>query len=162
GTDDGRLHVTRDGGKSWTSVEKNVPGVPAYTWIPHIKASRQAAGTAFVVFDDHRRSNLATYVVRTDDYGKTWRSLSTPELRGYAQAIEQDPVDPNLLFLGTEFGLWVSIDAGKSWSPWRQGVPTVGVYDLVVQPRDGDLVVATHGRALYVIDDIRPLRHLTA
>jgi len=162
GTDDGRLHVTRDGGKSWTSVEKNVPGVPAYTWIPHIKASRQAAGTAFVVFDDHRRSNLATYVVRTDDYGKTWKSLSTPELRGYAQAIEQDPVDPNLLFLGTEFGLWVSLDAGKSWSPWRPGVPTVGVYDLVVQPRDGDLVVATHGRALYVIDDIRPLRHLTA
>ena len=162
GTDDGRLHLTRDGGKSWTSVEKNVPGVPANTWIPHVKASRHAAGTAFVVFDDHRRSNLATYVVRTDDYGKTWKSLSTPELRGYAQAIEQDPVDPNLLFLGTEFGLWVSFDGGKAWSAWRQGVPTVGVYDLVVHPRDGDLVIATHGRALYVIDDIRPLRHLAA
>ncbi|HEV7671539.1 MAG TPA: hypothetical protein VGS22_23720 [Thermoanaerobaculia bacterium] len=162
GTDDGRLQVTRDAGKSWTSVEKNVPGVPANTWIPHVKASRQAGGTAFVVFDDHRRSNWTTYVVRTDDYGKTWKSLSTPELRGYSQSIEQDPVDPNLLFLGTEFGLWVSFDGGKSWSPWRQGVPTVGVYDLVVQPRDGDLVIATHGRALYVIDGIRPLRHLTA
>ncbi|MEP7009283.1 MAG: hypothetical protein ABJC13_03070 [Acidobacteriota bacterium] len=162
GTDDGRLHVTRDGGKSWTSVEKNVPGVPANTWIPHIRASRRAGGTAFVVFDDHRRSNFATYVFRTDDYGKSWKSLSTSELRGYSQAIEQDPVDPNLLFLGTEFGLWVSFDAGKAWSPWRQGVPTVGVYDLVVQPRDGDLVIATHGRSLYVIDDIRPLRNLKA
>ncbi len=162
GTDDGRLQITRDGGKSWASVEKNVPGVPANSWIPQIRASRQAGGTAFVVFDDHRRSNWTTYVVRTDDYGKTWRSLATPELRGYAQAIEQDPADPNLLFLGTEFGLWVSFDGGKAWSPWRQGVPTVGVYDLAVQPREGDLVVATHGRALYVIDDIRPLRHLTA
>lgn len=162
GTDDGRLQITRDGGMSWTSVEKNVPGVPANCWIPHIKASRHAAGTAFVVFDDHRRSNWTTYIVRTDDYGKTWKSLSTPDLRGYAHAIEQDPVDPNLLFLGTEWGLWVSFDGGKAWSPWRQGVPTVGVYDLVVHPRDGDLVIATHGRALYVIDDIRPLRHLTA
>ncbi len=162
GTDDGRLQITRDGGKTWTSVEKNIPGVPANTWIPHVKVSSQAAGTAFVVFDDHRRSNFATYVVRTDDYGKTWKSLATSNLRGYAQAIEQDPVDPDLLFLGTEFGLWVSVDAGKSWSAWRQGIPTVGVYDLVVHPRDGDLVVATHGRALFVIDDIRPLRHLKA
>ncbi len=161
GTDDGRLHVTRDGGKSWTSVEKNVPGVPANTWIPHIKASHQAGGKAFVVFDDHRRSNLATYVLRTDDYGKSWKSLATSDLRGYAQSIEQDPVDPNLLFLGTEFGLWVSVDAGKSWSAWRQGVPTVGVYELVVHPRDGDLVIATHGRGIFIVDDIRPLRGLT-
>ncbi len=162
GTDDGRLQITRDGGLSWTSVEKNVPGVPAQTWIPHVKASRHAPGTAFVVFDDHRRSNWATYLYRTDDYGKSWKSLATPNLRGYAQAIEQDPVDPNLLFLGTEFGLWVSFDAGKSWHAWRHGVPTVGVYDLVVHPRDGDLVVATHGRAIYVVDDIRPLRGLSA
>ncbi|HXU46156.1 MAG TPA: hypothetical protein VN783_11570 [Thermoanaerobaculia bacterium] len=162
GTDDGRLQVTRDGGQSWTSVEKNVPGVPANSWIPHVKASAYAGGTAFVVFDDHRRSNWATYLFRTDDYGKSWKSLAAAPVRAYAQSIEQDPVDPNLLFLGTEFGLWVSFDAGASWVAWRQGIPTVGVYDLAVHPRDGDLVVATHGRAIYVVDDIRPLRKLTA
>ena len=109
GTDDGRLHVTRDGGESWTCVEKNVRGVPANTWIPHVVPSPHAAGAAFVVFDNHRRSDWKPYVYRTDDYGKTWKSLATPELRGYALAIVQDPVDPELLFLGTEFGLWVSL-----------------------------------------------------
>ena len=105
GTDDGRLHVTRDGGKTWTSVEKNVPGVPANTWIPHILPSKHDAASAFVVFDNHRRSDFTPYVYRTDDWGKTWKSLATKDLRGYALSIEQDPVDKDLLFLGTEFGL---------------------------------------------------------
>lgn len=161
GTDDGRLHITRDGGKNWESLEKNVRGVPANTWIPHIKASAFDAGTAFVVFDNHRRSDFATYVYRTDDYGKTWKSLATPDIRGYALTIEQDPVDRDLLFLGTEFGLYVSTDGGKSWMRWKHGVPTTSVMDLVVHPRDHDLVVATHGRALYIVDDIAPLRNLT-
>ncbi len=165
GTDDGRLHVTRDGGKSWTSVEKNVlgaRGVPANTWIPHILPSRYDAGTAFVVFDNHRRSDLTPYVCRTDDCGKTWKSLATTDLRGYALAIEQDPVDRDLLFLGTEFGLWVSLDGGARWMPWRHGVPTTSVMDLVIHPREHDLVIATHGRAVYVLDDITPLRGISA
>jgi photosystem II stability/assembly factor-like uncharacterized protein len=162
GTDDGRLHVTRDGGKTWESVEKNVPGVPANTWIPHIRPSKFDAGSAFVVFDDHRRSNFAPYVYRTDDWGKTWKSLAGKDLRGYALAIEQDPVDRDLLFLGTEFGLWTSFDGGAHWLPWKPGLPTVSVMDLAIHPRDHDLVIGTHGRALYVLDDVTPLRTVSA
>lgn len=161
GTDDGRVHVTRDGGANWTSVEANLKGVPANTWVPEIKASRYDAGTAFIVLDNHRRSDWTPYVFRTTDYGKTWTSLATSDLRGYALSIEQDPVDADLLFLGTEFGLWVSQNGGKSWFRWTHGVPTVSVMGLAVHPREHDLVVATHGRAMYVIDDIRPLRTVT-
>jgi photosystem II stability/assembly factor-like uncharacterized protein len=161
GTDDGRVHVTRDGGATWTSVESNLKGVPANTWVPEIKASRHDAGTAFLVLDDHRRSNWTPYVYRTTDYGKTWTSLVTKDIQGYAHAIEQDPVDPDLLFLGTEFGLWVSTDAGKNWMKWKHNFPTVSVMGLAVHPRDHDLVIATHGRAAYVIDDIRPLRSIS-
>jgi photosystem II stability/assembly factor-like uncharacterized protein len=162
GTDDGRLHVTRDGGATWTSLEKNVPGVPANTWIPHILPSKYDAASAFVVFDNHRREDLSPYIYRTDDWGKTWKSLATKDLRGYALSIEQDPVDRDLLFLGTEFGLWVSFDGGGKWLPWRAGVPTASVMDLAIQPRDLDLVIGTHGRALYVLDDITPLREVSA
>jgi photosystem II stability/assembly factor-like uncharacterized protein len=162
GTDDGRVQVTRDGGKSWTSVEGNVPGVPAHTWVPEIRASRFDAGTAFVVFDDHRRSNWTPYLYRTDDFGKTWKSLAGKELRGYALAVEQDPADKNLLFLGTEFGLWISEDGGGHWLRYKYGLPTVPVMGLAVHPRDHDLVIATHGRALYVVDDVRPLSGLGA
>ncbi len=162
GSDDGRIHLSRDGGSSWTSVEANVKGVPANSWIPEIHASRHAAGTAFVVFDDHRRSNWASYLYRTDDFGKSWRSITTPEVRGYAHAIEQDPIDPNLLFLGTEFGLFVTTSGGRNWFRWTAGLPTVAVTGIKVHPREHDLIVATHGRAAYVIDDIRPLRAMTA
>lgn len=162
GTDDGRLHVTRDGGGTWTSVEKNLRGVPAGTWIPHVVPSSHADGTAFVVLDNHRRSDWKPYVQRTDDFGATWRDLGGRDLRGYALALAQDPVDPDLLFVGTEFGLWVSFDGGRGWQRWKHGVPTVSVMDLAIHPRDHDLIVATHGRALYVLDDLGPLRHLKA
>lgn len=161
GTDDGRVHVTRDGGANWTSVEANLKGVPANTWVPEIKASRHDAATAFIVLDDHRRSNWTPYVYRTTDYGKSWSSLATKDVQGYALSIEQDPVEPNLLFLGTEFGLYVSVDAGKAWIKWKHGFPTVSVQGLAVHPRDHDLVIGTHGRAAYVLDDIRPLRTLS-
>jgi photosystem II stability/assembly factor-like uncharacterized protein len=164
GTDDGRLHVTRDGGKAWTSVERNVrgePGVPANTWIPEIRPSKFDPAGAFVVFDNHRRSDWTPYVYRTDDYGKTWKSLATKDLRGYALTVEQDPVQKDLLFLGTEFGLWVSLDGGKRWFQWTHGVPTVSVMDMVIHPREHDLVLGTHGRAVFILDDIRPLRTLS-
>ena len=163
GSDDGRLHVTRDGGATWTSVEANLPGVPANTWIPHIEPSSFGAATAFVVFDNHRRSDWTPYVFRTSDFGQSWTRLAgEDDVWGYALSIAQDPVDPNLLFLGTEFGLYVSTDGGGDWFKWTQGVPTVGVRDLVVQPREHDLVLGTHGRAAYVLDDISALRGLTA
>ena len=162
GTDDGRIHVTRDGGATWTSVEGGLKGVPAATWIPHIEASRFNAGEAFVVLDDHRRSNWTPYVYRTADYGATWSSLVTPELRGWALAIEQDTVKRDLLFLGTEFGLFVTLDGGRRWMPFKHGVPTVSVMDIALHERDGDLVLGTHGRAALVLDDVAPLRELTA
>lgn len=162
GSDDGRLHVTRDGGATWTSVEANVPGVPANTWIPRIEPSRFDAAEAFVVFDDHRRVNWEPYAYRTRDYGATWTRLADGgDVAGYALVVAQDPVDRDLLFLGTEFGLWVSFDGGGKWLKWTHGVPTTSVMDLVFHPRDHDLVIGTHGRSVFILDDVSPLRELT-
>jgi hypothetical protein len=158
GTDDGRVQVTRDGGANWSGVEGNASGVPANTWVPHIGLSPHDAGTAFVVFDNHRRSDFKPYVFRASDHGARWSSLSTADLKSYCLTIEQDPADPDLLFLGTETGLYVSLDGGQSWMRWTAGLPTCSVMDLTIHPREQDLVMATHGRSAYVIDDIRPLR----
>jgi photosystem II stability/assembly factor-like uncharacterized protein len=160
GTDDGRVQVTRDGGGSWASVEDNVPGVPKNTWVPRIEASPHDAATAFVVFDNHRRFDWMPYVVVTHDYGASWQSLATKDLRGYALSVVQDPVDPKLLFLGTEFGLWVSLDGGGSWMRWTAGIPTVAVRDMRVQRRESDLVIGTHGRGVFILDDVAPLREM--
>jgi photosystem II stability/assembly factor-like uncharacterized protein len=160
GTDDGNVQVTRDGGATWTNVADRFKGVPKHTWVPHIEPSRFDAGTAFVVFDDHRRGNFQPYVFTTTDYGRTWTSLVTPALTTFLHVIEQDPVEPTLLFLGSEFGMYVSTDGGASWQLWTAGVPRVPVQALVVHPREHDLVIGTHGRAAYVLDDIRPLRAL--
>jgi photosystem II stability/assembly factor-like uncharacterized protein len=170
GTDDGNVQITRDGGKTWTNVVKNIPGVPPNTWVPHIEPSKHDAAAAYVVFDDHRRSNWATYVFKTTDYGRSWTSLTKNDptaaskgnqMWGYALVIEEDPVDKNLLYLGTEFGLWVSLNGGINWMRWSHGIPTASVMALVVHPRDHDLVIGTHGRAAYVLDDVRPLRTVT-
>ena len=143
-------------------MEAGLKGVPANTWIPHLEPSRFDPGTAFVVFDNHRRSDWTPYVFKTTDYGKTWTSLGTSDLRGYALVIVQDVVQKDLLFLGTEFGLYVSTDGGRRWLHLKKAIPTASVMDLAVHPREHDLVIATHGRAIWVLDDIRPLRALTA
>ena len=160
GTDDGNIQLTRDGGRTWNNTRGNMTGVPDITWVPHIEASVHKRGEAFAVLEDHRRGNWDAYVFKTEDYGQSWTNLATSDLSGYALVIEQDPVEPDLLFLGTEFGLWVSFDAGQSWSKWTHGVPTSSVMDMAIHPRDHDLVLATHGRAVFVLDDIRPLRQL--
>ncbi len=160
GTDDGNLQITRDGGATWSNVINRIDGVPDATWVPHIEASKFDGGEAFVVFDDHRRGNWTSYVYRTADYGRNWQSLATDDLRGFVHVIEQDPVVRDLLFLGTEFGLYLSFNGGGTWIPWRHGMPTVPVRALIVHPRDHDLVIGTHGRAAYILDDIRPLRAL--
>ncbi len=161
-SDDGRIHVTRDGGGTWMSVEAGLKGVPAHTWIPHLEPSRFDPATAFVVLDNHRRSDWTPYVFKTTDYGKTWTSLGTSDLRGYALVIIQDVVQKDLLFLGTEFGLYASTDGGRRWFHLKKALPTASVMDLAIHPREHDLVIATHGRALWVLDDIRPFRSLTA
>lgn len=160
GTDDANVQLTRDGGQSWTNLIGNIRGVPAGTWVPHIEPSRFEAGTAFVVFDNHRRGDWTPYVFRTTDFGRTWQSLATPEIRGFAHTLEQDPVVPDLLFLGTEFGMYVSTTGGRSWTKWTHGLPSAPVVGLALQPREVDLAVGTHGRAAYILDDVRPLRAL--
>jgi len=162
GTDDGNVQLTRDDGESWTNVGGAIPGVPDSTYSPDVHPSPHAAGTAYVVFDDHRRGNWETYLYRTADYGESWERLPTDGVFGYAHAVEEDPLEPNLLFLGTEFGLYVSLDRGESWMHWTHGIPPAPVRDLVVHPRDHDLVLGTYGRAVQILDDVRPLRALAA
>lgn len=162
GSDDGRIHVTRDGGATWTSVEKGLPaGAPKHAQVAAIEASRHAPGTAFAVLDNHRWGDFAPYAYRTDDHGKTWRSLVTPVVKGYALAVVEDPARRDLLFLGTETGLYVSLDGGKGWLHLSKTIPTASVMDLAIQEKEGDLVVGTHGRAVFVLDDLTPLRELT-
>ena len=161
GTDDGNVQLTRDGGQNWTNVVKNIKGVPAGTWVPQIRASTYDAAEAFVVFDNHRRDDWTPYVYHTKDFGKSWKRLvDEDDVWGYALSIVQDPVEPRLLFLGTEFGLYVSIDGGENWNQWKSGYPTVSTMDLVIHPREHDLVIGTFGRAAYILDDIRPLREV--
>jgi photosystem II stability/assembly factor-like uncharacterized protein len=166
GTDDGKIQLTKDDGESWTDVSLSLTGkkptsVPHGTWIPHIEASHHDASTAYVVFDDHRRSNWTTYVFMTEDFGQTWKSLATKEIDGFAHVIREDPIQKNLLFLGTEFGLYFSLNRGQSWKKWTSGLPTVPIRDMVIHPRDHDLVIGTHGRSIYILDDIRPLQELS-
>jgi photosystem II stability/assembly factor-like uncharacterized protein len=162
GTDDGNVQLSRDGGASWTNVVDRIPGVPEYTWVPHIEPSKFDGGSAFVVFDDHRRGNWTPYVFKTTDFGRSWETLATEDLWGFVHVLEQDPVYPNLLFLGTEFGMYVSLDGGDRWFKWTNGAPTAPYRALIVHPRDHDLVMGTHGRGVYVLDDVRPLRDLAA
>ncbi len=170
GTDDGQVQLTRDGGETWENVTEKIPDLPDITWCPHIEASKFDAGTAYAVFDDHRRSNWETYVYKTENFGKKWKSLTKndptqnaekPEQWGFAHVIEQDSAKEDLLYLGTEFGLFISFDDGEHWMKWTQGVPTAPVRALIVHPREHDLVIGTHGRAAYVLDDVRPLRHIS-
>lgn len=161
GTDDGNVQVTRDAGKTWENVGSRIRGVPLGTWVPHVEPSRFDSATAFVVFDDHRRGNNRPYLFKTTDFGKTWTSLVTPDLQYFLHTIAQDPVNPTLLYLGSEFGLYVSLNGGRSWTLWR-GVPRVPVQALAVHPREHDLVIGTHGRGAWILDDVRPLRALAA
>ena len=166
GTDDGNVQITRDDGKTWTNVVANVSGLPKDSWVSWVQASNFDAGTAYATFDRHTFGDMAPYAFRTTDYGQTWTALVTPEetktIRGDAHVIKEDVVSPNLLFLGTEFGLWVSIDGGKNWAQFKGShFPAVAVRDLAIQPRENDLVLATHGRGIWIVDDITPLRALT-
>ena len=159
GTDDGNVQITQDGGATWADVTDNIRGVPEATWVPEIRPSRYDAGTAFVVFDNHRNGDNAPYLAKTTNFGRSFESLVTEDLDYFLHAIEQDPVNPNVLYLGSEFGLFLSLDGGDSWERW-QGFPRVPVRGVVVHPREHDLIVGTHGRGAFVIDDIRPLRSL--
>jgi photosystem II stability/assembly factor-like uncharacterized protein len=165
GTDDGNVQVTRDGGKSWKNVTGNA-GVPSGSWVSYVDASRFDEGTAYVTFDRHTFGEMGPMVYKATDYGAKWQALVTavdPKgLRGYAHVVREDPVDRGLLYAGTEFGLWISSDDGGSWAQFKGGdFPSVAVRDIAIQPRDHDLVLATHGRGIWILDDLTPLRALT-
>jgi photosystem II stability/assembly factor-like uncharacterized protein len=161
GTDDGNLQVTRNDGGDWTNVVGNVPNLPDATWVSHVEASRFDGATAYVTFDGHRTGDMATYVYRTTDYGASWQPLMTDAVEGYAHVVKEDLENSDLLFLGTEFGLFVSLDGAQSWARFENDLPKVAVHDLAIHPREQDLIIGTHGRGIYILDDITPLRALT-
>ena len=161
GTDDGNLQMTADGGKTWANVTKNLAGVPSGLWISSVEPSHFNKNTCFVTVDGHRSGNMKPYVLRTSDAGKSWTPLNTEGVESYIHCLVEDPKNADLLYLGTEFGLFISIDGGRSFKRFANNLPKTAVMKMVIQPKDNDLVIATHGRGIYILDDLTPLRLLT-
>jgi photosystem II stability/assembly factor-like uncharacterized protein len=159
GTDDGLIHFTNDGGKTWTKSE-NFPGVPERTYVNQIIASQHDRNVVYACFNHHRYGDFKPYIHKSTDGGKTWSAIqgNLPE-RGTVYTIAEDHVNPNLLFVGTEFGVFFTVEGGKTWVQLKSGLPTIAVRDMDIQKRENDLVVATFGRGFYVLDDYTPLRH---
>jgi len=165
GTDDGNVQLTRNGGKQWTNLTPNIAGLPKNSWVSSVAAGHFGAGTVYATFDRHMDGDMTPHAYKSTDFGKTWTSLiaAGSPVRGYAHVIKEDPKTPQLLYLGTEFGLWISVDGGAHWARYKGGnMPAVAVRDLDVHPRDDDLVIGTHGRGIWIVDDITPLRALAA
>jgi len=161
GTDDGNVQFTSDGGKTWTNVSGNIKGTPEKAWIPQITASEYNASEAFVVINNYRTGDYTSYLYHTKDFGKSWkRIIDNDDVWGYVLCFVQDPVEPKLMFAGTEYGLYVSFDKGENWNKWTVGYPTVSTYDMVIQQVEYDLVIGTFGRSVWIIDNIIPLREV--
>lgn len=162
GTDDGNVQVTRNGGDSWTNTRSHISDVPSGLWCSRVEASHHHPGTAYATFDGHRSDNFIPYVLKTTDFGATWTDISNTLPDGHSlYVVREDPVNPDLLFVGSEFACFVSIDGGKNWSRFMNDMPTVAFHDLIIHPRDYDLVAGTHGRSIWIADDITPLQQLT-
>lgn len=163
GTDDGNVQISRDGGKNWKKLNANIPGLPSNGWIAQITPSMIDKGGAWLVVNNYRNNDWKPYLWYTSNYGETWtRKVSENDVAGHCLSVIEDSREKNLVFLGTEAGLYVSMDAGKNWSKWTHGLPTAPVQDLKIQSREHDLVIGTFGRAAYVLDDIRPLRAMAS
>ena len=161
GTDDGKVQMTTNGGASWTDLTANITGLPKGAWIPQIRTSATNPNEVFVVVNNYRQGDFAPYIFRSNDAGKTWTNMvDAKKVTGYALTVLQDPTEPNLIFVGTEQGMYVSIDNGVNFQQWKNGYPSVSTYDFAIQDREADLAIATFGRSLWVLDDIRPLRKL--
>jgi len=159
GSDDGVIAVSEDGGASWR-MNKTYPGVPEYTWVSDVLADKHNVNVVYATFNNHKRDDFRPYVLKSTDKGRTWTSISSNlPANGPVHTIEQDHVNPNLLFLGTEFSFFVSFDAGATWTEFNRGLPTIAVRDIAIQERENDLVIATFGRGFYVIDDYTPLQN---
>ncbi|NYJ27232.1 VPS10 domain-containing protein [Allomuricauda sp. ARW1Y1] len=160
GTDDGNVQVTQDGGKTWTNTVANIPGLPKNTWCYHIEASVFDKGTAYAVFDGHTMNDMTPYAFKTTDFGKTWTSIISDDVVGFARNIQEDYENPDLLFLGTEFGLYITMDGGKNWKKFTNNMPAVAVHFIELHKKTNDLVMGTHGRGIIILDDISPLRSI--
>jgi hypothetical protein len=162
GTDDGNVQVSVNGGASWKNVTPNLIGIPANTWVYHIEASVHGKGIAYAVFDGHTSGDMKPYTLKTSDYGKTWKSIISGDInpKAFVRNIQEDYVNEDLLFLGTEFGLYVTIDGGQNWSHFTNNMPPVAVHFIDLQKKTNDIVMGTHGRGVVIIDDISPLREL--
>ncbi len=161
GTDDGNVQLSRNGGATWTNVADNISGVPRTHQVSRVEPSHFDAGTCYVTFDGHRSDDFKPYVFVTTDYGATWKSLAGNLPQGNVNVIREDPKNRNLLYLGTEFCLYISLDCGAEWKRFMTGLPTVRIDDILVHPRDNDLIVGTHGRSIFIMDDITPLQQLS-
>ncbi len=160
GTDDGNIQVTQDGGKYWSNVTANISGLPKNTWCYHIEASVFGAGTAYAVFEGHTKNDYTPYAYKTSDFGKTWKSIITPDIDGFVKNIQEDFVNENLLFLGTEKGLYITIDGGSNWSHFTNNMPNVAIYHMEMSKKTNDLIMATHGRGIVILDDVSALRQI--
>ncbi len=162
GTDDGLIQVTQDGGSTWTKYE-TFGSVPGKTYVSRLAASKHDAGTVYAAFDNHKNEDFKPYLLKSKDNGKTWTSIAgnLPE-NGPVLAFAEDPVNANLLFAGTEYGAYFTVDGGQKWIQLKGGLPTIAIRDMVIHPRENDLIVATFGRGFYILDDIAPLRQITA
>jgi len=160
GTDDGNVQLTKDGGKTWQNLTANIPGLPPFSWVYHIEPGVFDKATAYAVFDRHTLDDTNVYVYKTTDFGQTWQSIATDEIKGSARSIQEDFVNKDLLFLGTEDGLYITLNGGKNWLKFENNMPTVPVHHVTLQKATSDLVLATHGRGVIVIDDISPLRQI--
>ena len=161
GTDDGNIQVSTNGGSSWTNTAANLPTMPKKIWVYHVEPSAFDKQTCFIVLDGHTQNDMETYVLKTTDMGKTWQRLPTDGVKGFARNILQDKVNPNLLFLGTELGLYISINGGANWMAFTNNMPAVAVHYMAMDDKTSDLVLATHGRGIIIVDNIAPLRTLT-
>jgi hypothetical protein len=162
GTDDGNVQVTRDSGGRWTNVRGAIRGVPAGTWVSRIEASHHDPAVAYVAFDGHRDDVFTPWIFRTRDYGRSWTNITANIPAGQViHVIREDLRNPNLLFAGSEFAVFASLDGGRRWARFMSNLPTVATHDLVIHPRDMDLVAGTHGRSIWIADDITPLQQLT-
>jgi photosystem II stability/assembly factor-like uncharacterized protein len=161
GTDDGNVHVTADGGKTWTKLNSFIKSLPEKAVISYIETDPKIRNAALITADAHQNGDQKPYLFYTADLGKSWKQLATDSVKSWCHVVRQDPVNPNLLYLGTELGLYISFDHGNNWVRFKNKVPLAGIYDIVFQPGQNDLVIATHGRGIIIIDDLTPLRNLT-
>src|SRR5262245_43814379 len=163
GTNDGLVQVTRDGGKNWTNVTKNIPGLPPWGTVSNIEASRYDAGAAYITVDLHQVNNRDPFVYKTADYGKSWKLITKGiphSMLSYAHCVREDTVQRGLLYLGTENSLYVSFDDGENWQPLQNNLPHAPVYWITIQEQFNDLVIATYGRGFWILDDLTPLQQM--